>query len=89
LIPDRWSSASRLAFAACGAHFGVGDLVGEQGVDLGGFGGGVAEAAAYDFDGDAIVCPCYRDNVQESGPGGFPGFPATLAGFRIRKERPG
>ena len=32
---------------------GVGDLVGEQGVDLGGLGGGVAQAAAHDLDGDA------------------------------------
>ena len=41
------SSASGLAFAACGADLGVGDLVGEQGVDLGGLGRGVAQAAAH------------------------------------------
>jgi hypothetical protein len=39
------SSAPDLAFAVCGADLGVGDLVGEQGVDLGGLDGGVAEAA--------------------------------------------
>ena len=49
------SSASGLAFAACGADLGVGDLVGEQGVDLGGLGRGVAQAAAHDLDGDAAV----------------------------------
>ena len=49
------SSASGLAFAAGGADLGVGDLVGEQGVDLGGLGGGVAEAAAHDLDGHAAV----------------------------------
>src|SRR5271166_2710024 len=47
------SSASHLAFAACSADLGVGDLVGQQGIDLGGLGGGVAEAAADDLDGDA------------------------------------
>ena len=46
---------SHLAFAACGADLGVGDLVGEQGVDLGGLGRGVAQAAAHDLDGDAAV----------------------------------
>ena len=47
-------SASRLAPPAGGADLGVGDLVGEQlwrSVGLGGFGGGVAEAAADDLDG--------------------------------------
>jgi len=48
-------SASRLAPPAGGADLGVGDLVGEQSVGLGGFGGGVAEAAADDLDGDAAV----------------------------------
>jgi hypothetical protein len=41
--------------AACSADLGVGDLVGQQGVDLGGLGEGVAEAAAHDLDGDAAV----------------------------------
>ena len=49
------SSAPGLAFAACGADFGVSDLVGEQGVDLGGLGRGVTEAAAHDLDGHAAV----------------------------------
>ena len=49
------SHARGLALAAGGADFGVGDLVGEQGVGLGGLGGRVAEAAAYDLDGDAAV----------------------------------
>jgi hypothetical protein len=39
------SSASGLAFAACAADLGVGDLVGEEGVDLGGLGGGVSQTA--------------------------------------------
>ena len=38
-----------------GADLGIGDLVGQQCVDLGGLGGGVAEAAAYDLDGHAAV----------------------------------
>ena len=49
------SPARGLALAAGGADLGVGDLVGEQGVDLGGLGGGVAEAAAHNLDGDAAV----------------------------------
>jgi len=49
------SSASGLAFAAGGADLGVGDPVGEQGVDLGGLGGGVAQAAAHHLDGHAAV----------------------------------
>jgi hypothetical protein len=49
------SSAFGLAFAACGADLGVGDLVGEQGVHLGGLGGSMAEAAAHDLDGHAAV----------------------------------
>lgn len=43
----------RRALSAGGADLGVGDLVGEQGVGLGGFGGGVAEASPYDLDGDS------------------------------------
>ena len=41
----------------CGGRRGsrVGDLVGKQGVNLGGLGGGVAEAAPHDLDGDAAV----------------------------------
>src|SRR5271166_2688629 len=49
------SPARGLALAAGGADLGVGDLVDEQGVGLGGLGGRVAEAAAYDLDGDAAV----------------------------------
>ena len=49
------SSASGLAFAAGGSDLGVGDLVGEQGVDLGGLGRGVAQAAAHHLDGHAAV----------------------------------
>jgi hypothetical protein len=56
-----WRDASRSAcrrlvtVSAGGADLGVGDLVGEQGVDLGGLGRGVAQAAAHDLDGDAAV----------------------------------
>src|SRR5262249_4046260 len=56
-----WRDVSRSAWCsvvtapAGSADLGVGDLVGEQGVDLGGLGGGVAEAAAHDLDGDAAV----------------------------------
>jgi hypothetical protein len=46
---------SHLASAACCADLGVGDLVGQHRVDLGGLDGGVAEAAAYDLDGDAAL----------------------------------
>lgn len=43
------------AWPAGGADCGVGDLVGQQRVDLRGFGGGVAEAFAHDLDGDPGV----------------------------------
>jgi hypothetical protein len=43
-----------VASAGC-ADLGVGDLVVEQRVQPGGFGGGVAEAAAHGLDGDAGV----------------------------------
>ena len=49
------SSASGLAFAAGGADLGVGNCVGEQGVDLRSLGGGVAQAAAHHLDGHAAV----------------------------------
>ena len=44
-----------MTLAACNADLGVCDLAGEQGVDLGGLSGGVAQAAAHHFDGDAAV----------------------------------
>ncbi|MEP7024620.1 MAG: response regulator transcription factor [Actinomycetota bacterium] len=44
-----------VAAPAGGADLGVGDLVVKQGVQLGGLGAGVAEAAADGFDGDAGV----------------------------------
>jgi hypothetical protein len=47
--------SAAVAAPSGGADLGVGDLVGEQGVELGGLGGGVAEAAADDFDGNAGV----------------------------------
>jgi hypothetical protein len=47
--------SAAVAAAAGGADLGVGDLVGEQGVELGGLGGGVAQASADSFDGDASV----------------------------------
>jgi hypothetical protein len=47
------AGSAAVAAASGGAYLGVGDLVGEQ--ELGGLGGGVAEAAADDFDGDAGV----------------------------------
>src|SRR5215472_18063473 len=53
--PGARSLASGLAFAPGGADLGVGDLVGEQGVGLGGLGGGVTEAPAHHLDGDAAV----------------------------------
>jgi hypothetical protein len=48
------SPARGLALAPRGADFGVGDLVGEQAVDLGSLGGGVPQAAD-DLDGHAAV----------------------------------
>ena len=38
-----------------GADLIVGDFVGQQRVDLGGFSAGVAESAAHGFDGDPAV----------------------------------
>ena len=50
------SACCRLVTApAGGADLGISDLVGQQGVDLGGLGGGVAEAAAHDLNGNAAV----------------------------------
>lgn len=49
------SLASGVAAAAGGADLVVGDLVGEQSVDLGRLGGGVAEPTTDGFDGDARV----------------------------------
>jgi hypothetical protein len=61
------SSASHLAPAACGADLGVGDPVGQQRVDLGRLGGGMAEAAAHDLDGDAAVEPRWRGRGGAGG----------------------
>ena len=44
-----------VAASAGGADLGVGHLVVQQGIQLGGFGAGVAEAAAYGFDGHSRV----------------------------------
>ncbi len=55
IVPAGRLPASGLASAAVGgADLGVGHLVGEQGADLGGLGGGVAEAA-HDLGGHAAV----------------------------------
>src|SRR6266571_5933805 len=50
-----WGGSAAVAAASGGADLGVGDVVREECVELGGLGGGVAEAAADDFDGDAGV----------------------------------
>jgi hypothetical protein len=49
------STRRSVAAASGGADLGVGDLVVEQRVQLGRFGGGVAETATYGLDGDAGV----------------------------------
>jgi hypothetical protein len=49
---------------------GVGDLVGQQGVDLGDLGRGVAQAAAHDLDGDAAVDQLVRvAKLVDADPG--------------------
>jgi hypothetical protein len=49
---DRFSSTSPTSAAPTGgADLVVGDLVGQQGIELGGFGGGVAEAGADGLEG--------------------------------------
>lgn len=69
------SSADRLA-----ADLGVGDLVVQQRVQPGGFGGGVAEAAAHGLRGDASVDELGGEGVAQLVDVDLdPGLRATLA----------
>jgi len=68
------SPTSRIAIAAGSAELGVCDLVGEQGVDLGGLGGGVAQAAAHHLDGDAAddqLAAMRVAQLVDADPGAF------------------